>query len=291
MLRFNGLSPVGANPFSAMCTSPMGNTAGAVGTTANLTTQWGRGERHAVKLSFGEYASNPPASENPVAWTMAEEGGDLASENSVNQSNTLTLTSLSLGKDLAAALVQDGSITAAALSMIASLDASLVQDAQMTGSLQMTLNMAAEMVQEGQITAALGLIAWMSASLTQDADMSDSNLRGTLSMAANIVSYGDLTPEGLRDAVWNAVASSYDSTGTMGEKLNDAGSASNPWTEVIESGLTAAQILKLIAAAVQGSATGLEDGSPVFKSIDGLTDRITATYNSGTRTVTARDAT
>lgn len=289
-LRFNGLSPTGANPFSAMCTSQIGFTAAAVGTTANLTTQWGRGERHAVKTSFGEYASNPPATENPVAWTLAGKGGDLACENGINEGNSLTLASLSLGKDLSASLAQDGSITAAALSMITSLSANMAQEGQLTGPMQMTLNLAADMVQEGQITAAMGLIAWCQASMTQDNDMSTSNLRGTLSMAANIVSYGELTPEGLRDAVWNAVAASFNTAGTMGEKLNDAGSASNPWTEVIESGYTAAEILRLLAAVAQGDASGLENGAPVFKSIDGTTDRVTATYVSGTRTVTGRDA-
>lgn len=99
----------------------------------------------------------------------------------------------------------------------------------------------------------------------------------------------DVEQSALRDAVWNAIATSYNESGTMGEKLNASGSASNPWIEVIESGLTAAEILRLIAAAVQGNATGLESGSPVFKSIDGATDRITATYASGTRTVTGRD--
>ena len=76
----------------------------------------------------------------------------------------------------------------------------------------------------------------------------------------------------------------------MGEKLNDAGSASNPWTEVIESGYTAAQILRLIAAAVQGNASGLEDGTPTFKGLDGTTDRIEARYSSGPRPVSARAA-
>lgn len=223
-LRFNGLSPTGANPFSAMCTSQIGFTSAAVGTTANLTTQWGRGERHAVKTSFGEYASNPPAAENPIAWTMADKGGDLAAENSVNQSNTLTLVSLSLGKDLAASLTQDGSITAAALSMIASLATDMQQSGTVTGPMQMTLNMAASMVQDGQIDAGLGLIAWMQASLTQDADMSASNLRGTLSMAANIVSYSEFTAEGVRDAVWNAILANYPNTGSAGLALSTASS-------------------------------------------------------------------
>lgn len=59
---------------------------------------------------------------------------------------------------------------------------------------------------------------------------------------------------------------------------------------MIESGYTAAEILRLLAAVAQGDATGLESGSPVFKGIDGTTDRVTATYSGGTRTVTGRDA-
>lgn len=263
-LRFNGLSPTGANPFSAMCTSQIGFTSGAVGTTANLTTQWGRGERHAVKTSFGEYASNPPASENPVAWTMAGVGGDLAAENSLNDGNTLTLVSLSLGKDLSASLTQDGSITAAALSMITSLSANLAAANLLTGPMQMTMNLAADLVQDGQITAGLGLIAWCQASLAQDNSMATSTLRGEMNMAANIVSYGELTPEGLRDAVWSALAAQYNEAGTMGAKLNSAASggvdysalAAAVWANVSRT-LTAGAVptAEEIATAILAAAT------------------------------------
>lgn len=61
--------------------------------------------------------------------------------------------------------------------------------------------------------------------------------------------------------------------------------------EVVEGTYTLKDMLRLIAAVSQGSATGLESGAPVFKSIDGTKDRVTATYATGTRTVTARDAT
>jgi hypothetical protein len=106
-----------------------------------------------------------------------------------------------------------------------------------------------------------------------------------------VVTGAGLTVSNVGPAVWDAVASANNDPGTMGEKLNDAGSASNPWTEVIESGYTAAEILKLLAAVAQGNASGLESGSPVFKSLDGTKDRIEATYVSGTRTVTGRDVT
>jgi hypothetical protein len=122
--------------------------------------------------------------------------------------------------------------------------------------------------------------------------LADGTLTGVGALAAALVVTGTgLTTANVGPAVWAAIATQNDTAGSMGEKLNDAGSASNPWTEVIESGFTAAEILKLIAAAVQGDATGLESGAPVFKGLDGTTDRITATYSNGERTVTDRDVT
>lgn len=90
--------------------------------------------------------------------------------------------------------------------------------------------------------------------------------------------------------MWAAAATANNTAGTMGEKLNDAGSGSNPWTEVIESGYTAAEILRLLAAVAAGSATGLESGSQAFTGLDGTTERVTGTYSGGTRTITGLDS-
>lgn len=141
----------------------------------------------------------------------------------------------------------------------------------------------------------------MSAGLSGIASMAIDML-GAGDLDATIAAYGNMeidivvTGTGLStanvgQAVWAALASANDAAGSMGEKLNDAGSASNPWTEVIESGYTAAEILRLLAAVAQGDASGLENGSPVFKSIDGTKNRVTATYTAGTRVVGGRDAT
>jgi hypothetical protein len=40
---------------------------------------------------------------------------------------------------------------------------------------------------------------------------------------------GGLTPAGIANAVWNAIAASLNATGTMGEKMNAAGAAGDPW--------------------------------------------------------------
>ena len=62
------------------------------------------------------------------------------------------------------------------------------------------------------------------------------------------------------------------------------------WALAIEAGLSAAALLRLVAAHAAGDATGLDGPATVFKSLDGSKDRIVGTVNSsGARTVSARD--
>jgi hypothetical protein len=110
-------------------------------------------------------------------------------------------------------------------------------------------------------------------------------------MRASTVDTSTLTPQSVASAVWAATAGDNNNIGTMGEKLNDAGSAANPWTEVIESGFTAAEILRLLASHAAGAATGLEGATPRFKSLDGTKTRIDGTYAAGERGITNLDAT
>lgn len=110
-------------------------------------------------------------------------------------------------------------------------------------------------------------------------------------MVASTVDSSVLTPQSVASAVWAATAGDNNNVGSMGEKLNDAGSAANPWTEVIESGFTAAEILRLLASHAAGAATGLEGATPRFKSLDGTKTRIDGTYAAGERGITNLDAT
>lgn len=113
-------------------------------------------------------------------------------------------------------------------------------------------------------------------------------------LAGDIVPYTELSPESLAAAVWSAIASSYNDAGTMGEKLNGAGSAGNPWTEVIEGTYTAAEILRVLAAVAAGKTDINSTGSPVivtFRDLSDTKDRIVADMVSSERTAVTLDAT
>jgi hypothetical protein len=88
-----------------------------------------------------------------------------------------------------------------------------------------------------------------------------------------------MSAEGLARAVWAADAGNNDITGSMGEKMNDAGSASNPWKEELVTGFTADRIIRLMAAVLLGESTG-HPAHPVLRGLLGTEDVVTADVDS-----------
>lgn len=72
----------------------------------------------------------------------------------------------------------------------------------------------------------------MIASLAGIASLSP-NLTGTGELSADITPFTELSPENLAASVWAAAATDNNESGTMGEKLNDAGGAGNPWASLL----------------------------------------------------------
>ncbi len=234
-----------------------------------------------------DLASVPDGVSPHYAIAMAQKAGRISSRNMIygdgDASSTMTLAKL-----MEALLTGSGDAEATG-GLIVQLIATITGDGEISDAdMKAFLLMVATLTGDGDITADISAEALLEAILSGSGG-AEGTATGTGAMAANILSYGDLTPEGIRDTVWNAVASSYNTAGSMGEKVNDAGSASNPWTEVIESGFTAAEILRIIASVTAGDATGLNGPSATFKSLDGTKDRVKASVSNGSRDVTQLD--
>lgn len=259
----------------------------ARGNLAGYIRNWTAGEG----ITSGLMAI-PSGNRHPSAWMMPQKAGALAARNTIEGTSTTTIA-MAGGVNGEATLAGVGTLSSTlqlVISLVASLSGSgTISSAVMQAFLQLAAALSGSGTAAGTATA-IGHLATALAGVGTVAATSAATALGTL--AASITVTGStLTTADVAQSVWSALAAANNDTGTMGEKLNDAGSASNPWTEVIESGYTAAEILRLIAAAVQGDATGLENGAPTFKGLDGTTDRVTGTYVGGVRTVTARDAT
>lgn len=192
-------------------------------------------------------SARPNGYAGEYAWHLSPKAGGLSSYNEVNGTGTLTVSSLALGKAVAATLAGVGTINSGSLSLISSMAVAIAGSGTLSASMVGVVNMACGLAGSGDVTAAMGALAFCVAALSGSGSLA-SDLRGKLSMSSDIyVNQAEETVQQIVDAVWNALAAEYDLTGTMGEKLNGAGSAGDPWTTDLSSyntAQTAGKILK-----------------------------------------------
>lgn len=238
-----------------------------------------------------DLASLPHGYNTHGAWMLPLKAGGMASTLNLTGEGDAACAALAV-KLAEAALSGDGSLAAIGSLIVQAIAALTGAGAMTDADLKAFLQAVADITGSSSMSGTMTGLAELIAALVGDGTSGGSTVSGVGELDADLTVTGTgLSTANVGQAVWAALAVANNAPGTMGEKMNDAGSASNPWTEVIESGFTAAEILKLIAAVIQGDATGLESGAPVFKGLDGTTDRVTGVYSAGTRVITDRDAT
>lgn len=189
--------------------------------------------------------------------------------------------------DASASLVGIGQLIADVSSLLY-IQAALSGVGNISSDISAAANASASLLGQGDIVGAIQTIAHIESQL---AGIGTFNITSTTIpgfISADITLSTALSPDTLAAAVWNAVAANFNSPGTMGEKVNDAGSASNPWTEIIEGSYTASDILKLMAAVLAGKSTIVDNGdgtkTVTFRAIDDSADRIEAEIENSERT-------
>lgn len=123
-----------------------------------------------------------------------------------------------------------GTITNAAAGLVVELIAALVGSGSINADISSQLVAVAGLVGSGDLTGAASALAGLVASLTGSGTLT-AGQEALGEMTANIfVNQSQAEVEQIVEAVWNAFAAEYNISGTMGEKLNGAGSAGDPWT-------------------------------------------------------------
>ena len=235
-------------------------------------------------------ASIPDGTRHPVAWQMPQKAGGLSCRNNVSGSGSLAADILAV-KLAEADITGSGDLTDAIGSLVVQLIADLLGSGEVSdGDLKAFLQAVASLSGSGGVTgAALTALGELIVSMTGTGTSSTSVLTGTGELDADLVVTGSgLSTSNVGQAVWSALAAANNTVGTMGEKLNDAGSGSNPWTEVIESGLTAAEVLKIILA-VQAGKTDITGSTVTFRDVADTKDRVTASMTGSERTSVTLD--
>lgn len=236
--------------------------------------------------AYGQKNALPNGYRMPSSWVMAQKSGELSIYNGLSLDNNLSLT-LAGGKNTTADLTINLDITSAQLGLIVSAVADLAMAISVTSSLTGIASASSDLSMSVSVTSALTALGALVSNLT-----SNVTLNGTTTaigeMSADITSLTTLSPENLAVAVWNSIAANFNNAGTMGEKLNDAGSASNPWTEVLEGSYTAADMLRLLTAIAAGKTTIVDLGGGLatvtFRDINDTVDRVVADMTDSERT-------
>ena len=270
---------------------PLRHLGGAVGT---LRPMWGRTDLRNQSVGEGipsKLAGIPSGHLAPSSWTLPYKPGAMSSFTNLVVTVTPGTLNLAAGRNISG----DTTVTIT----VNPADGQLIVSA--VGSTSITFNLAANLA--GALSASgstavtftvnnatLGAIVdAVGATLVQFS--ASATPRATGNLSGDITPFTELSPQSLSAAVWEALASAYNTPGSMGELLNSAGAAADPLLGTVEGGLTLRDVLRILLAVNAGDATGLEGSTMVFKSQDGTVDRVEATYTSGSRNVTSVDPT
>lgn len=191
----------------------------------------------------------------PYSWNLAPKSGGLGANNTISGAGELNFANLAGGLNAEAPLTGSGDITNAALALVLSAVAALTGSGTLSADIIGKLEAVADLTGSGDLTAALGALASVVGALTGSGTISSAGMAAFASMSAGIsVTGGTLTAGEVAAAVWDSIAADFNDAGTMGNKMNSAASAGDPWTTALPGAYadgTAGQIVgqKLLSTA------------------------------------------
>lgn len=138
-----------------------------------------------------------------------------------------------------------------------------------------TWNMQSDITSTSTLVSSLGAIANLVSELINTSSLSISQGALPTNIEADITSASELSPQSLAAAVWNSIAASFNSAGTMGNKLNSASAAGDPWGAILpstyvsgEAGYILAQIQTLVNEL--HTIQGLDPNNPATTTQDSV---------------------
>lgn len=222
-------------------------------------------------------AATPAGYLPPYSWVIPVTGGDMATFTLIRGTSTFT-GGAAAGVNITSTIDGVGDLTVTGqlvVSAVATLTGSgVISDAGLLAVLQASATLAGT----GDLTASLDALGHVLATLTGAASES-ATLTATGTLEAEITPFTDLSPQSLAGAVWAAVAADNNDPLSMGEKLNAAGTAGDPWTASL-SGYTTSQaggIVSLIHKLLRNkTVTDPATGTITVYDDDGTTVLLTA---------------
>lgn len=200
--------------------------------------------------SWQNISSVPNGVTPPYSWIIPQSSGGLSSINSIQCSGEISEALIAGGRNAQADIAGNGTISNASLGLILSAVATLSGSGDLSADITGKLDAIASLAGSGDITAALGALASLVSTLL-GAGSIEATPYASASMGANInVTGATLTAANVAASVWNALASEFNTAGTMGNKLNAASSAGDPWSTALPGAYAAGTAGELLGSKV-----------------------------------------
>lgn len=210
---------------------------------------------------FPQTSATPTGYRPPYSWVLPIKPGELASINNLAGSSGVSLD-MAAGLNGDATLSGSGDITQAVGQLVISMVAALAGSGTVASAdLRGYLNAVAALSGAGSVTAPLAALGWLQAAIAGSGSISSATPCATGTLSAIIRGYSDLTPEGIRDQVWNATLANYQVTGSAGKALAAASSGGVDYNALAQAvwqyldrtltanpGITTAEIISALEA-------------------------------------------
>lgn len=204
-------------------------------------------------------SSRPSGNLHPVTWKLPQKAGALSSRYEINGSSDLT-GSGALGKNATVSIEGIGTLTGTG-GLVVSGSVSMTGLGTLTGDILAALQAAADLQGTSAFTGTISAKGFITVTLEGDGTLTATSY-ATGNLECEITPFTELSPQNLANAVW---------------------------TEIIESGYSAQEVMRLIAAVTAGKSSG-GPGNPVFRDLGDTKDRVSGVATSqGDRTAVTYD--
>jgi hypothetical protein len=248
--------------------------------------------RYNNTVAFGKFAAIPNGATNQTAWVLPRRSGGMSSTNEADFAFTPAGAVLGGVTDTGTATIgidtntPDGQLVAT------------VQPGDAPASIGIATNtpeLTASISGDGTSTIGFSVADALLGALGGMTVTTSFGIDGTLTSYAvghmeGTTAEAGVTVDNVVSGVWSAILSDYADTGNAAQGVMDAGAAGNPWSAIIEDGMTAEEVLRIVAAVLAGKVSGAGTGTETFVGLDGVTDRVISTVdNDGNRTTVVVD--
>jgi hypothetical protein len=230
------------------------------------------GKLHNWSMHAERQTALPNGNLHPYSWMLPRTGGGMSMRVTGNGTLTADLIPTINGS---IDFTGTGNLSAEA-GLVVSMFCDMFGSGSLSANIVGLLNMSIDLEGSGDLAASLSGIGNMLIDLEGSGNL-DATIAAFGNMSIDIVVTGTgLTLENVRAAVWNAIAADFNESGTMGNKMNSAASAGDPWSTLLpgsygdgEAGKILAQIQTLVNELHK--IQGLDADSPMTVTPDSRT--------------------